>query len=182
MKKSPLVKETKKNSTKEKALPTIRKHGNDLDMFYSFRQVPITVAQIERIALDLIAWSDKNDSENDLESLRLSEFIDSHRLHMRTYYEWLDKFEILRDAHEYAKRRIGARRERGAIKKKYDGSFIARSIGHYLPEYREEAEFMASLKSPESAQEGGAVFNITIPAAKDTGIKKAGGEENDSIK
>ncbi len=152
------MKKRTKPSTKKVEHSTIRRGITDYDAIFQWRSKPVSATYIEALAANLMAWAD---DENE-EALRLDDFVDSRRLHYSTFHDWIAKYECMAEAHAYAKRRIAARRERGALQRKYDGSFMAKSIGHYCPEFREEAEVQAKLKAKALADTGGVTGLVPV--------------------
>lgn len=95
---------------------------------------PATIKFIEREAVLLKKWA-----ENE-ESLRLCDFYDDRGYDTRTFYKWVAKFPEMEAAHEFAKRRIGSRRENGALSKKFDSNTVHRSLGYYDYVFAQEQE------------------------------------------
>lgn len=151
---------TSKPSTK-KTLNTTKDRDRDtkispwledyLDL-QSFRLKPITQASIERIANELIEWSAKEDS------IVFRDFYDDKYIPENVYYSWLKKYPELQAAHTLAKGRIGSRREKGALMRKYDGSLIVNSMPMYDNEWKEMVAWKSSLK--DQAVSGNVTINL----------------------
>lgn len=135
------------SSTKEpKAERGQRKWEAYYDIFsWNLKQVDEVILQ--RVAQDLKNWADQD------ESLRIDDFIDSRGLCLDSYYKWQERCEELKVAHKYALRRIGSRREKGALTRKYDANSIFRTLAYYDPIYREERRIAAALKDENASQE-----------------------------
>lgn len=73
-------------------------------------------------------------------SLRLSDFYDFRGYNTDTFYDWCHKFPEMKTAHDYAKRRIGARRENGALFKKFDSGIVQRTLGYYDYVFQREVD------------------------------------------
>lgn len=73
-------------------------------------------------------------------SLRLSDFYDFRGYNTDTFYDWCHKFPEMKTAHDYAKRRIGARRENGALFKKFDAGTVQRTLGYYDYVFQKEVD------------------------------------------
>lgn len=126
----------------------------------SFRLKPITQASIERLSNELIQWSLKEDS------LVFRDFYDDKYIPEDTWYRWLNKYPELKAAHTLAKGRIGSRREKGALMRKYDGSLIVNSMPMYDNEWKELLSWKTSLKDQSTS--GSVTINLPdITRAKD---------------
>lgn len=112
----------------------------------TFKYHPLTVKFVEQECVRLVEWAQLDDS------LVLLDFIDSRGYSEDTFYDWCKKFENFQEAHLFAKRRIGSRREVGAMTRKFDGNFVAKMMGHYSKAWREEMMFAAKLREDNSKQ------------------------------
>jgi hypothetical protein len=104
------------------------------------------------MASDLINWSLKDDS------LVFRDFYDDRYIPEDTYYRWLKTYPTLKAAHTLAKGRIGSRREKGALSRKYDGSFISSSMPMYDQEWKDILAWKSSLK--DQASSGNVTINL----------------------
>lgn len=93
---------------------------------------PITRQFIQREAIKLKQWSELEDS------LLIQDFYDMQGYDPRTFYDFVNQFEEFSAANEYAKRRLGSRREIGAVTRKYTENTIHKTLGHYQDIWREE--------------------------------------------
>jgi hypothetical protein len=82
-----------------------------------------------------------------------------------TIRAWRKRSKKFDEAYKFAKECIGARREAGAIRKKYDATMIARSMPIYDKAWKKLEEWRASLKNKEE-EEKVTTFNINIPRFK----------------
>ncbi len=112
----------------------------------TFQYHPLTVKFVEHECVRLVEWAQLEDS------LVLLDFIDIGGYSEDTFYDWCKKFSNFEEAHLYAKRKIGSRREIGALTRKFDGNFVARMMGHYSRAWREEMVFTAKLREDTSKQ------------------------------
>jgi len=131
---------TKKTNTK-KATRQQTPWLEDYQDCFTFQMLPVTQKFIERLAQDLITWSE------DPENLTLEKFYLKKRIAGRTFYDWVDKYPLMKAAHQTAKENIGIRREEGAIMRKYDSATIAYTMPSYLNRWKDTAEWKAKLKA-----------------------------------
>jgi len=110
-----------------------------------FKMKPITTGTIQRIAQELLDWSMKDDS------IVFRDFYDNKGIPEDAYYRWVRTHETLGAAHRLAKGRVGSRREKGALTRKFDSSFIANSMPIYDQEWKDLLAWKASLKEQTSA-------------------------------
>lgn len=108
---------------------------------HTFLMHPITMRFIEQEAKRLREWAQTDSAR------RLSDFIDNAGYSPEIFSRWCRQYPILKLAQEYAMRRIGARREDGAIDRKFDASMIQRTLGFYDPIWKAETIQLAQLKN-----------------------------------
>lgn len=108
---------------------------------------PATVKFVESQCIKLKEWADQEDS------LNLYDFIDNQGYNPATFYKWCDKFPQLHETHQYAIRRLGSRREMGALTRKFDASTVHRTLGYYHYIWRQETAALAKLKEESSQNE-----------------------------
>lgn len=120
----------------------------------TFKMKPITIGSIQRMAQEVLEWSLKEDS------IVFRDFYDNKNIPEETYYRWVAKFPDLKAAHTIAKGRIGSRREKGALIRKYDPSFITNSMPIYDQEWKDLLSWKASLKEQTSTN---APVTINLP-------------------
>ncbi len=107
---------------------------------HTFQMHPLTHNFFIREARYLKEWAELEDS------LRIIDFIDKQGYEPRVFYRWLKEHIELEVAHEYAMRRIGSRREQGAILRKFSESTIHRTLGRYDEVWREETRLINESK------------------------------------
>lgn len=113
---------------------------------HTMQMHPITSRFVEREAIKLKAWADEDSS------LNLYDFIDAQGYSPKMFYEWCDKYSPLEAAHGYALRRIGSRRELGAMNRRFAEATVHRTLGHYSDVWKKETIQLARLKEEVSAQ------------------------------
>ena len=111
----------------------------------TFQHHPITGTFIEQEAKRIKQWADLDTS------LRMTDFSDMRGYDPDTFYEWVAKYPLIAKAHKYALRRIGARREDGAISRKFDSSTIHRTLGYYDKVWKSETRELARMKEEMSS-------------------------------
>lgn len=99
---------------------------------HTFKKHPITNNFILQEAKALKTWADQEDS------LRISDFYDRQGYSPEMYHYWIDKFPEMSHANQYALRRIGSRRENGAMQRKFAESTIHKVQGYYDQIWRNE--------------------------------------------
>lgn len=124
---------------------------------FTFKMKPITEAFIDRFSKDIISWA------NDPKSLRISQFFNGKGIPGRTYWGWTEKYEKIKDAHEYALSVIADRREIGALERKYDSGYIANTMVMYDFKWREMVEWRSNLKAQESKSSSNPITVILPP-------------------
>lgn len=114
------------------------------------RLKPVNEATIERIAQSLLEWSLRDDA------IVFRDYIDSLNMPEETYYQWVKRFPNLKAAHTLAKGRIGSRREKGGLLRKFDAGIVTLGLAKYDNEWKEFFAWKASLKDQSNAG------NVTI--------------------
>lgn len=166
----------KKKTTKPSTCKGVKKKngytflGEILEL-KTFRTHPVSVEWLDRFA-----------------ELFLKEVISNEKIvtMVQAYYHsgvysnsidrWRKRSKKFDEAYKLAKQHIGARREAGAIHKKYDSAMIARSMPIYDKAWRKLEEWRASLKNKEE-EEKVTTFNINIPQFKNNEKKVVQGEK-----
>lgn len=129
-----------KSSNIEKKEVKIVDHYPDL---FFLKNKPVSEAFIQRIAQDMIAWAQKPNS------LRITQFYNELGIPNTYIYRWMEKYEDLKLAHDYAFSMIADRREIGAIEKRYDSTIIRESMPIWDPAYKAHLEWKAKLAKQE---------------------------------
>jgi len=116
-----------------------------VDEYYDWKimaKTPITEKRMNAIAHELYEWA-----RDCATAYKISQFFSMKGIGANTWEGWLDKFEIIREAHSEALRMIGDRREIGAIEKKFEPGMIASSMAHYDKTWKRLAEWRAKLRT-----------------------------------
>ncbi len=113
---------------------------------HTFKMHPITAKFLEQECVRLVEWANQEDS------LLLVDFIDMRGYSPEIFSQWCEKHYNFEAAHQYALRRIGSRRETGAIFRKFAESTVHRTLGHYSKIWRDETILAAKLREDTSKQ------------------------------
>lgn len=113
---------------------------------HTFQKHPLTHNFFIREAQNLKIWADLEDS------FRISDFYDKQGYQPALFYRWVNKYEELEIAYNYALRRIGSRRESGAMHRQLAGSTVHRTLGHYDPIWKEETRILNEARSSLAQQ------------------------------
>lgn len=117
-----------------------------LDCF-SLKMKPVTKKFIERLSLEINEWSKKDDA------LVLRDFWDAKDIPEDAFYRWARTHPEFRAAIDIAKGRIGSRREKSALTRKFDPGIVLNSMPMYDPAWREFVQWKASLKQQEESNQ-----------------------------
>ena len=123
-----------------------------LEEWYNFTtstKCILTTTTAERLARELVAWA-----RGDENALKVSQFLEMNGINRRTWNRWCEKYEILRDAYEYALMCIGNRREIGVMTRKFDSSSTSLLMPFYDEDWREALSLRAKYNSPEGLSSG----------------------------
>ena len=120
----------------------------------SWRLVPLSQSGVNNLIETLYTWVDTN-----IDALCFEEFLKDNKLSPTTYYKWIDKHSDLKEAHQYVLMSLGIKREKGAITRKYDSSFIQQSMPIYSPAWKKVIEWRESIKKPKEDDDK---RNITV--------------------
>lgn len=102
-----------------------------------------TLPEIERLATDLVDWSKEETS------LRLNDFAPTREIARSTFWAWVEKWPILKEAVEDARLTIAGRREIGGLTGKYNAGLISHSMYIYDKDWKEMYEWKAKLAKKE---------------------------------
>lgn len=141
---------TKKYSTVGQK-PLIKPHREEFErgMFY-FRVKPIDMEHLEEFALEMLTWA-----LEDEDALKITQYYNLKRLHHSTVEAWMGRCPKLREAHDMVLQVIGARREVGAMKGKYDSAIVRSTQAMYETSWKKIEEWRANLKAQSLAAAGG---------------------------
>ena len=132
-KKSAQLENRTKGGTRE--LVTIFRHS-----FYP------TEKEISEFALEMVKWVEEHEK-----CWKLSYFLRHKKISRSTFYRWVKEYPIVNDAREMANYIIAERRERAGIEGKSTPVAIFPYMAMFDPDYKEHAEWKASLtKEKES--------------------------------
>lgn len=99
---------------------------------FTFKIQPMTEAGIDRICKELVDWA-----KNNKDALRIQDFHISKGINDSTYCKWKHRHENLKIAHETAMNYLAARREVGALNRKYSESMVIKMQHMYDPKWEE---------------------------------------------
>ncbi len=122
-----------KVTVENEAIPLVL---GDYFNIHTFQKHPITSNFMLQEAMRLKQWAELDDS------LRISDYFDGRGYSRKVFYEWINKHQEMEMAHEYAMRRIGARRENGALTRKFAETTVHKTLGRYDYVWREEMELV----------------------------------------
>lgn len=125
------------------------------DMF-SFKMVPIVNGYLEKIALEWVEVTLKDET-----ILTLDDYYFLKGLQEFSVNRWMKRCIELKEAHDYAKAIIANRREKGAIINKYNSNTILRCMPLYSEKWKDLEEWRATLSAKIALASGGNK-NITI--------------------
>jgi hypothetical protein len=89
-------------------------------------------------------WAVKEDS------LRIYDYTDLQGYTPDTYHELCETYPEIKLAHEFAMRRIGSRREKGALTRLYDGRAVAWTQSHYCNIFKNQQQEQHRLKQEQA--------------------------------
>ncbi|MBP6869281.1 hypothetical protein KBC04_00135 [Candidatus Babeliales bacterium] len=150
-------------ATKSKKTPGLKKESIEVKQlvhgeYFNLQTMQVhfeTNSFIEQETIKLKEWAMLDTS------LRLTDFIDERGYSPDIFRGWCAKYPLLELARAFALRRIGARRENGAMSRKFAESTIHRTLGHYDSVWREETAFLQKMK--EEKNNGLVSYTVVIP-------------------
>jgi len=140
-----------KSSKKAKKPTTFYADGEK--MFF-YRQKPLNDAIIDEYAKAYLDWGLNNE-----DALVLKDFPISIGMYPKSFQLLMKRHEGLREAHQVVKAAVASRREKGAIKRKFEPGMIKYMMPYYAEEWKEIGEWHAKLKEKE---EDSKKQNITV--------------------
>lgn len=165
-------------ATEKVASKTTLQHSDSKFFDYldaiSFKQKPMSIEAIERLAVELCDWAMNNEN-----ALKISQFYVKHGIQRSDYLRWMERCPALKIAHEMGKEAIGNRREIAGLTKKFDAGLVAFSMPHYDPEWRENIEWRSSMKAKEAAEQNNETKIVIMERIPDSPLvpQKPGKEE-----
>lgn len=154
-------------ATKSKKTPGLTKQSTEVKQivhgeYFNLHTMQVhfeTNAFIEQETQKLKKWAMLDTS------LRLTDFIDEQGYAPDVFRGWCAKYPLLELARAFALRRIGARRENGAMNRKFAESTIHRTLGHYDPVWREETALLQAMKNEKNNEP--ISYTVVIPSIED---------------
>ena len=144
--------EVKKKIVKKKCKAikrTTRRKKNPIPLFedyfdfLSWKQTPISLAGIEKKAEMLVDWA-----TNDEDALLMAQWYNAQGICGTTIKRWKERCSNFGHACNLAKRIIGARRELGGLKRKFDSAMVRSTMPHYSKIWHDLVEWEQSIKKP----------------------------------
>lgn len=120
----------------------------------AFAMAPANDEFKKRLAITLIEWASKVTSALDIE-----DFTDSVGVPPTNYERWIKSSPELKEAHEFAKRRLAGIRLQKSQEGEWNWAACRWALPFYGDKYLEHEKQLASLKEPEKAQ-GGTTYVI----------------------
>jgi hypothetical protein len=107
----------------------------------SWKMTPVTQSFIQRMTEELVRWA-----KEDPAALKLDQWQVDNGICDETRDRWLEQYPLFKKAWQQAKKALGIRRENGAINNQYNASMIAPMMAHYDKNWKDMAEWRATLK------------------------------------
>lgn len=107
-----------------------------------------SMEDMEKMADELEAFADRDDS------LTMLDWYATQRIDYKQAHDFCARCPRFRQAFIYAKAKIGARREAGAMTNKYNAGFTARGTWQYDPEVRDYNKEMAKIGADAAKTQG----------------------------
>ena len=155
-----------KTITKGKKTAKSEDKAQQLDEHWSFFEMkirPKPVLHLIDLAKRLLKWS------KDPNALRIEQFWAAEELHHKDFYRWVEKYDFMRNAYDFALETIGERRGQRLENNEMNGQFIAR-LGMYSHRYKEYEEWRSRLNKEEQKTDGPQI--VVIEKMPDTNVKK----------
>lgn len=165
------TKKVKEKKNHENILPELESDVvlyEDYFNIHTFKMHPTTKNFIINQAIKLREWSLTD------EALRITDFIDQQGYAPKMFYEWCKKNSLLQDAYEFALRRIGSRREGGAMTRRFAESTVHRTLGYYDAIWKQETRELAKLKEDHAQNETKVVVIERFPSVEPVSPRVSG--------
>jgi hypothetical protein len=94
----------------------------------------------QRLMHTLLEWADQESS------IEINDFIFEMKMRRQDLYDLAQRFEDFAEVYEYAKMRVGSRRRKGALTKKFDKDVVHRDEHVYEPNRHEVNVYHNNLK------------------------------------
>jgi hypothetical protein len=137
---------------------------DEYNEFFSGRLIPVSEAFVEKIAQELVIWAHSND-----DALILSEFYLSRGIAPKVFHRWMEKFPVVKEAHDTALEIIGNRREKGGLNYKLHAGMVMYSAPLYKPQWKDLHEWRSQAANIEDKSKEIHIHMDPIPS---TDLKK----------
>lgn len=127
-----------------KKAPSKAANYDSNDYFFSWRDMPISEARINKIAEELIEWPNLNP-----DAKSITKFYMDKKISPGTWYKWVDKHPALREAENIALHIIGERLWGKAVEKQYDWKAVHWRLHRHGKEFREDYEYHKKISGEE---------------------------------
>lgn len=117
------------------------------------------MAYLEQFADEMLEWSKSDDS------LKITQYYNLKLIHNTIVDKWMERCPRLRQAHDLALQIIGARREIGALNKKFDATMIMRSMPLYDKAWRNIEEWRANIGAENAPQAPQVIYVEKFPSS-----------------
>ncbi len=125
-------------------------NNESLDMItLNWKPWPVTPEHINRLTEEVLQWA----TDEKIEALRITDFCTYKGTYTAHMYRLLEKYPSFKEAWKEATKIIGSRRERGALKKQYDGNTMRWGQHHYGEEWASYDKYHADLKNQEATKD-----------------------------
>lgn len=142
---------------------------------FAWRQVPIDMAIINKMAEELPSWPLLNP-----DAYFLSEFYVAHGIAKRTFYDLVQRHEHLRDAHQIAMQRLGERMVSKALDNKANVTMAKHIMHMYSDDFNRADIHHSSLRKEELKESGLQVVHL-YPVDKTEELDKFVDKKKDKI-
>ena len=116
---------TKKNNILKHIDTTKPSPYASLKNMQSWRLTPVSDTFLDKFSEDLITWSYQEDA------FCLTQFLRYYGVKEDIFYDWLKKYDKVKDAHWVAMTNLGDKREIGALTKKFDAGTSEKVMSAY---------------------------------------------------
>lgn len=141
-----MAKRSKPNTPPEK----LTKNGSYMDYLSdeAFRLFPGKEDWRKRLCASIYAFPEEKD-EFGLHVVEVLQFCDLYKIPYKTYCNWVNAYDDVRQAHETMKLKLGSRRRVGALHRRYDKDIVFKDLHKYDPEWDEVNKYHAALKTDQ---------------------------------
>ena len=105
----------------------------------------------DRVAKELIEWASMPRSPEEMQPMKITEFLREKGIYFRDFKRLMDKHEILQKAHDFAKQALGDIRERNVLENKWNATAGMRMMGHYDENWQKETERLEGAKLKQAS-------------------------------